>query len=78
MAKTKCWKSVERIANRYMQAVEQGMDFTLEDIRKEVHYKVFEAVMKVVYGELWDDLIWNTQTNYSEDIEWHYKKLKSI
>ena len=76
--KTKCWKSVERIANRYMQAVEQGMDFTLEDIRKEVHYKIFEAVMKVVYGEYWDDLIWNTETNYSEDIEWHYKKLKSI
>ena len=78
MEKTKCWRSVEKIANRYMQAVEQGMDFTLEDIRNEVHYKVFEAVMKVVYGELWDDLIWNTQTNYSEDIEWHYKKLKSI
>ena len=78
MEKTKCWRSVEKIANRYMQAVEQGMDFTLEGIRKEVHYKVFEAVMKVVYGELWDDLIWNTQTNYSEDMEWHYKKLKSI
>ena len=78
MEKTKCWRSVEKIANRYMQAVEQGMDFTLEDIRNEVHYRVFETVMKVVYGELWDDLIWNTQTNYSEDMEWHYKKLKSI